>query len=142
MDLVEITDLQRTEEEMIDPGVILDRGVTVDPGVVADRGVVVDRVVPIVVIPATMEVKVDDDTVDLQVMTVTLFPVEVKVQTIMMKVPNLMIRRILENMIVVVRVIIVLVEVVVEVIIKRDQGVTKMIEMLKDDQTMEKLRWK
>jgi hypothetical protein len=72
MDSVEIIVLQRTEEEIIDRGVILDRGVTVDPGVV------VDRVVPIIVIPAIMKVKVGDDTVDLlQVMTVALFPVEV-----------------------------------------------------------------
>lgn len=59
-----------------------------------------------------------------------------------MEVPTLMIRRILEHMIVVVRVILLLVEAVVEVIIKRDQEVTKMIEMLKDDQTMQRLRWK
>jgi hypothetical protein len=133
MDLVGIIVLQVTEEETIDPGVIVDLGVTVDPEVVVVTAV--DRALPIVAIAAIIKVEVanDDDTVDLlPVMTVTLFLV------------NLMMMRIHAGTIVLlvgVRVMLLLVEVVVGVIIKRDQEVVKMIELVKDDQNIEIHRW-
>jgi hypothetical protein len=95
----------------------------------------VDRALPIVAIAAIIKVEVanDDDTVDLlPVMTVTLFLV------------NLMMMRIHAGTIVLlvgVRVMLLLVEVVVGVIIKRDQEVVKMIELVKDDQNIEIHRW-